>query len=39
MKRRSLIKEVEYEYIFENLKEMPKEINILIKYTNNHLKE
>ncbi len=35
--RRKLIKEKDYEYIFSILQNFPKEINALIKYTNNNL--
>ncbi|KKQ46471.1 MAG: hypothetical protein US63_C0001G0039 [Candidatus Moranbacteria bacterium GW2011_GWC2_37_8] len=37
-KKRHIISAIEYEYIFKILKEMPREINSLIKYTNNNLK-
>lgn len=37
-KRRGLVGQKEYEYIFSALKDFPKEVNILIKYTNDHLK-
>lgn len=36
-KRRKLISKKDYDCIFKTLKEMPKEINALIKYTNNNL--
>ncbi len=38
-KRRNLIEEKDYEYIFKSLKELPKDINTLIKYTNDHLSD
>lgn len=38
-KRRSLLTEKDYNYIFNNLKELPKDINTLIKYTNDHLSD
>ncbi|MCB0519568.1 MAG: four helix bundle protein [Lewinellaceae bacterium] len=37
-KFRQLIKEEEYQHIFNELSELPKEINILIKITNEKLK-
>lgn len=37
-KARSLISSEEYEFILEELKKLPKLINILIKYTNENLK-
>lgn len=37
-KRRNLIQSKEYQYIFKTLKEIPKDTNILIKYTNDNLK-
>jgi len=36
-KKRKLVNDKEYEYIFQILKSFPKEINSLIKYTNNNL--
>ena len=36
-KRRKLISEKDYRYMFKVLKYFPKEINVLIKYTNNNL--
>jgi four helix bundle protein len=36
-KRRELIKKKDYDHIFESLKDLPKDINSLIKYTNDHL--
>ena len=36
-KNRNLINTKEYKYIFEILKVLPKEINSLIKFTNNNL--
>jgi four helix bundle protein len=36
-KRRDLISQKEYKSVFEILKKLPKEINSLIKYTNNNL--
>jgi len=36
-KNRNLINTKEYKYIFEILKSLPKEINSLIKFTNNNL--
>lgn len=38
-KRRNLIVEKEYGYIFKNLKDLPKDINTLIKYTKDHLND
>lgn len=38
-KRRNLIEKKDYEYIFKSLKELPKDINTLIKYTNDHLSD
>lgn len=35
--RRNLLKEDEYKHIAEELKRLPKEINSLIKFTNEHL--
>lgn len=36
-KRRDLLSSEQYDYIFGVLKELPKDINVLIKYTNDHL--
>jgi len=36
-KRRGIINEKNYNYIFKILKQLPKEINSLIKFTNNNL--
>ena len=36
-KRRNMISEKDYEYIFKTLKTLPKEINTFIKFTNNNL--
>ena len=36
-KNRKPINKKEYDYIFKILKDLPREINSLIKYTNNHL--
>lgn len=38
-KRRNLVEENDYEYILKSLKELPKDINTLIKYTNDHLSD
>ena len=38
-KRRKLTTEKNYTYVFRSLKELPKDINTLIKYTNDHLKD
>lgn len=38
-KRRNLITEEDYTHIFKDLKELPKDINTLIKYTNDRLKD
>lgn len=38
-KVRKLITKEEYEYIFNQLSQLPLKINSLIKYTNEHLKE
>jgi len=35
--KRKLISKKEYDYIFKILKELPREINSLIKFTNNNL--
>ncbi len=35
--RRNLISKEKYAYVFEILKKLPREINALIKYTNNNL--
>jgi four helix bundle protein len=37
-KRRNLIQEKEYKYVFQILKALPRDINSLIKYTNDNLK-
>ncbi|HBU07102.1 MAG TPA: four helix bundle protein [Candidatus Magasanikbacteria bacterium] len=37
--KRKLISQTEYNYIMEELNKIPKEINSLIKYTNEKLKE
>ena len=37
-KERELLKRVDYDYIFDELNMLPKEINWLIKYTNKKLK-
>src|SRR3989338_5237420 len=36
-KNRKPINKKEYDYIFKILKDLPREINSLIKYTNNHI--
>ncbi len=36
-RRRKLLQEKEYIVLFRNLKELPKDINVLIKYTNERL--
>lgn len=38
-RRRDLITEKDYNFIFKSLKELPKDINTLIKYTNDQLKD
>ena len=38
-KERNLLKKEEYEHILSELKKLPKEINWLIKYTNQKLKQ
>jgi len=38
-RKRELISEDEYQYVLERLDQLPKEINSLIKYTNEKLKE
>ncbi len=38
-KRRNLITKKDYEHIFKSLKELPKDINTFIKYTNTHLND
>lgn len=38
MAGRNITSDREYEHIFKVLKEMPREINSLIKYINNNLK-
>lgn len=38
-KRRNLMTEEDYTHIFKDLKELPKDINTLIKYTNDRLKD
>lgn len=36
-KRRRLVDKKDYDYIFNQLKDLPKDLNSLIKYTNDHL--